>query len=276
MIKKILVGLDSTPFTDTAIQYAIGLAKAHSAEVTGVAVVNIKKLESVGPVPIGGAYYAKNLRKFRVAEAESQAAKAIEKFSLTCKNEGVVFYAKNESGEPLNVMNSNMRYHDLTILGMRHNFDYSVIEEKKDFLCKLVKKSRQPIVACPEKFRSIKSALIVYDGSAESASAMKMFLRLNIWPGVETRVVCFNKCSLKAKELLKDAADYCKLYGINPSLEHVEENARAELLSYIEKWDADIVVMSKTYTAINPIAALFLSDMTLRVIRRSGRALFIM
>ena len=53
MIKRILVGLAGTPYTDTAIRRAVELAKAHEAEVTGVTVVDVQKLSMVGPVPIG-------------------------------------------------------------------------------------------------------------------------------------------------------------------------------------------------------------------------------
>lgn len=34
MIKKILVALDSTPFTDVAVRHSIELGKSHNAEVT--------------------------------------------------------------------------------------------------------------------------------------------------------------------------------------------------------------------------------------------------
>ena len=35
MIKRILVGLAGTPYTDTAIRRAVELAKVHEAELTG-------------------------------------------------------------------------------------------------------------------------------------------------------------------------------------------------------------------------------------------------
>ena len=44
MIKRILVGLAGTPYTPAAIQRAIMIAKAHSAEVTGVAVLDLSRV----------------------------------------------------------------------------------------------------------------------------------------------------------------------------------------------------------------------------------------
>ena len=44
MIKRILVGLGGTPFTTTAIRYAVELAKVHQAEVLGVTVTDRRRL----------------------------------------------------------------------------------------------------------------------------------------------------------------------------------------------------------------------------------------
>ena len=53
MIKRILVGLGGTPFTAAATQWATELGDLHQAQLTGVTIVNTKKLEKVGPVPAG-------------------------------------------------------------------------------------------------------------------------------------------------------------------------------------------------------------------------------
>jgi nucleotide-binding universal stress UspA family protein len=44
MIKRILVGIGGTPFTDVAIQRAIELANIHGSALTGVTVVDLKQL----------------------------------------------------------------------------------------------------------------------------------------------------------------------------------------------------------------------------------------
>jgi nucleotide-binding universal stress UspA family protein len=70
MIKRILLGLGGTPFTDVAIERAVELAKAHGALITGVTVVDTKQLAQVGPVPPGGGTYAAKLRDKRIAITE--------------------------------------------------------------------------------------------------------------------------------------------------------------------------------------------------------------
>jgi len=48
MIKRILLGLGGTPFTDVAIERAPKLAKVHNAMITGVTVVDTKQLKQDG------------------------------------------------------------------------------------------------------------------------------------------------------------------------------------------------------------------------------------
>ena len=46
MIKRILLGLGGTPFTDVAIQRAVEVSKLHGALITGVTVVDTRSLKS--------------------------------------------------------------------------------------------------------------------------------------------------------------------------------------------------------------------------------------
>lgn len=56
MVKRILLGLGGTPVTDVAIQRAIELARIHSAVITGVTVVDTKRLKPDGQEITYGRY----------------------------------------------------------------------------------------------------------------------------------------------------------------------------------------------------------------------------
>jgi nucleotide-binding universal stress UspA family protein len=56
MIKRILIPLDSSNYTDTAIEIGCDLAKRHGAELTGMVIMDIPGIkETISPVPLGGA-----------------------------------------------------------------------------------------------------------------------------------------------------------------------------------------------------------------------------
>ena len=218
-------------------------------------------------------YYAKNLREYRVSETAQHAAGAAEKFGAACTSEELSYKVKCETGNPLDLMASYARYHDLTIVGARHLFDYGVIDEPKNLLCRLVKEGVQPIIACAEEFRPIKRTLIAYNGSIESAAAMKKFVQLNLWLEVQTRIVYFAKETASSRQLLEEAAEYCKLYGFNPETSLIDEDPKEGILSQAAQWDADIIVMGNS--DLSPLVSQIFEDTTLHAIKHADRALFL-
>ena len=84
MIKRILLGLGGTPYTDVAIDRAVELAKLHGALITGVTVMDTKQLKQVGPIPPGGEAYAAKLRERRLSITEERIDNAIEQFKKKC------------------------------------------------------------------------------------------------------------------------------------------------------------------------------------------------
>lgn len=273
MIKKILIGLDSTPHTESVINHAIELSKTCGAKLTGVTVIHNNKLENVGPVPIGGNYYAKNLREFRISETKQSISEAIGKFEAVCKAENISFNVKQEVGNPLNVMVSYARYHDLIILGMRNSFEYGVVDESKGLLRQLLKAGARPILACTEVFQPIKRALIVYDGSIESAFSMKQFIQSGLWSDVKIRIVIFAGKSGESKQLLDDATAYIKSFGYNPETAVIVKDSKDELLADITGWNADVLVMSDG--GHSSLISRFIPDASSYMIKHADRTFFL-
>ena len=48
-----MIGIGGTPFTEVAIRRAIELANLHNSTLTGVTVVDLKRIQKIGSVPIG-------------------------------------------------------------------------------------------------------------------------------------------------------------------------------------------------------------------------------
>ena len=75
MLKRILVGLCGSEHTVFAINQAVALAMAHDAEVTGVSIIDERRLTYSGPVPIGGGHYAHELDNDRMESRQGGAAR---------------------------------------------------------------------------------------------------------------------------------------------------------------------------------------------------------
>ena len=83
MVKRILVGLGGTPFTPTAICYAVELAQTHQAEVLGATVIDCRRL---GALTKSSAAAQDAVREFGRLEEIEQRQQAIADFESACAN----------------------------------------------------------------------------------------------------------------------------------------------------------------------------------------------
>jgi hypothetical protein len=102
---------------------AIEFAKLHGAFITGVTVVDIKRLQYVGPVPLGAGAFAQKLRKRRTEITDERIEKALAKFEKKCNEANIAFKVKRETGDPFELMISHARDNDVIIFGLRSLFD---------------------------------------------------------------------------------------------------------------------------------------------------------
>jgi nucleotide-binding universal stress UspA family protein len=273
MIKRILLGLGGTPYTDVAIERALELAVAHGALITGVTVVDTKRVKQVGPIPPGGEAYAARLRERRLAITEERVETAIEQFKRKCDESNIPVKIERETGDPFESMIAHARYNDLTIFGLQSLFDYGFTMEPKDTLIRLVSQGVRPIIAVSPEYRSIRNVLIAYSGSMESAKAMRRYVQLNPWRNARLRIVHFGRRDDGTEKLLKDAGEYCRDHGFPNETELVNQSAREHLIEYAQQNDMDLIVMGNSIR--NLLLRHLLGDTVLNTIQQSDRPLFL-
>ena len=273
MIKRILVALSGTPYTRTAIQHALELARDHEADVTGVTDINLAKVANVGPVPMGAGAAAHELMEHRLELTRQQVDEAIANFEAACADAGRNASVVREHGNPYDTLISVWRYHDLVVAGLRGLFEYGVLHEPDDVLLRLISKGVRPILAVARHHRPIRRVLVAYNGSMEAAKALKRFIQLRLWPSLTLKIACFDKPQDEAEELLADAADYCLAHGHVAERQHVEGPPRERLLEHAAEWQADLIVMGSSSRA--RIFQHLLGDTALHALRHAEIPLFL-
>lgn len=273
MIKRILVELDKTPASNSVIKYAIELARAHGAVLTGITVMDIRKLGDAGWILPGTTYSVVQSYDERVARTEEEIQKKTHEFNAMCDAEGVAHRVEHETGDPYPVMISKARYHDLFLVGLRSLFDYHVVDEPEHILERLIREGVRPILAIPGRYRPVKRVLIAYSGSLHSAEAMKQFLQNRLWPGVVVRVVFFGKNSEEASQILCDGVSHCKAHGFSADAMHLPGDGPYALLEHAEEWDADLIVLGNTMR--NVLMKEVFGNVTHYLIEHSRKALFL-
>jgi len=247
MIKRVLLGIGGTPFTNVAIQRAVELCRIHAAQLTAVTVVDQQRLSRVGPVPAGAGATAVELREHRAAVTREKIEEAVELLKASCDESNVQVIVQREQGKPFELMVDYARYHDLSVFGLRSMFEHDVIGSSgvkpADVLSRMVLGGVRPIVAVSERFRTIRRVLVAYGGSVRAAETMKQFIRLNPWPEVNVRLLACGGDTPDADRLLSDASIYCRQHGVEPELKHRSGSPGKEILAEAAEWDADLIVL---------------------------------
>jgi nucleotide-binding universal stress UspA family protein len=272
MIKRILVGLAGTTYTDVAIERAVTLAQAHAAEVTGVTVLDRRRVRSVGEAaPWEDAETNRDLRQ---AITESHIARSIRTFEGACVTAQIKHRVVEETGNPFSKLVDLSRYHDLMIFGLRSVFESDFSGgPPQELLMQLISAGVRPIIAVSEKFRPISRVLIAYNGSMEAAKAMKRFVQMRLWPGAQIKVVTFHPSADLAYELLVAAEGYCRAHGYHVEHQSNPGQAKDLLLSAATMWRADMIVMGNSARSI--LLRRILGDTFLNVVSQSEVPLFL-
>ena len=107
----------------------------------------------------------------------------------------------------------------------------------------------------------------------ESATAMKRFVQMQLWPITELRIVSFEDGTGHSRENLTDAANYCRAHGLEAETECVIGSPKDHLLSYIRNWGADLTVVGNSEQ--NLILRRIFGKTALHVIRNADKPLFL-
>lgn len=221
MIRRILIPLDPSPYTDSALNLGCVIAKVYNAEVTGLVILDIPGIEhSIGPVPIGGIHLSERLQKEKKEEAHQRIEELLKKFKNKCVAEGVVYHEAQRQGSPSDQILDESIYYDLLIIGLRTYFHFETSEKYGSSLDELLKQSVTPIYGVPENLHLLEKpdrkirVLMAFDGSPLAARAMQRFT-LMISPDLY-EVTLLNSSDKKeeGEEVLSRAEEYLNSHNI--------------------------------------------------------------
>ena len=283
MIGRILVGLGGLEshdagYSESASQTALVLAHRFNASLTVVTVVYVAQLNQVGPVPIGGASAARELREHRVHESRDRVEAAVAHFEDLCDSAGIAQRVlREEREEPFDYLISQARYHDLTVIGLRGLFEYGVLGEAEyhaaTTLVRLIRGGVRPILATGPNQKPINRVLIAYSGSNESAKTMRRFVQMRLWPGAAIRILTCGDDHERRQRQLRHAATYCEDHGLEVECDYEPTDPREGVLKAAHDWNADLIVMGNSHRTL--LSRRVLGDTMLETIKNSDLPLFL-
>ncbi|MBI5893907.1 MAG: universal stress protein [Deltaproteobacteria bacterium] len=246
MFKNILIPLDGSKHSKTALEYGIWLSKKFHANLTGLYVLDIVSLEGPFLHDLSGSMGFEPFLNFstKMREILEEKGKAILKdFSDTCKKENVKHETFTETGIITNEICEKAKLADLIIMG-RHGinveFEYGLLGSTTEGV---MRKSPQPVMVIPDEFKEISNPLFAYDGSKSASKTLHFAAEFSKTLKLPLTVINVSKNGSNG-EILKSAEEYLKPYHINARfvLLHGEHKAE-DIVKYYKDNKHNLIFM---------------------------------
>ncbi len=221
MLSSILVGLDGSDYSHSAIEVGIYLARKTGALLVGLGVVDEPTIRDAEPrlVAAGVPYAEPVLYRERIASARREVEQFLSRFSLRCAKAGVACKVLEDVGMPHEQIELQAQRYDLIIMGQQTRFHFETQEGYDDTVRRLLKSSPRPVITVPARL-DIKpddpghTVLVAYDGSLQAARALQAFQTSGLAGLLPTIVVSVSSEQLEASRVAERAIDYLRFHEI--------------------------------------------------------------
>lgn len=165
MLRSILIGLDGSADSASAIRLGIEWARRDGAMLVGLAIIDEPTIAAEEPIFLGGVPHADPIfYRERMADARRSADQFLEQFALHCAEAGVACKVLEDVGLPADEIALEAQRYDVVMLGRKTRFHFEVSERHDDTLERVLKESPRPVVVVPEVGSDSGPIVVAYDG----------------------------------------------------------------------------------------------------------------
>ncbi|MFH2044655.1 MAG: universal stress protein [Pseudomonadota bacterium] len=274
MISNILLPLDFSSYTDSALQYACFVAKRQEATITGTAVLIEPGIQKCfGPAYAKMPSWTEKLDKRVLEQINQRITKVLDKFNKTCEAEGVAHETTEFQGTCTEQIMFQSMFYDLLVMGFRSSYYFDELENVEMPLEKILSHTITPILAVPKNFIPIRKALIAFDGSLPAARAMKCFANISRDKEVEFIILMSHPEQDTAMYYLNKAKEYMKAHG-QPIIK-TEWTSRNIITEIKEKYMDEVDMFIAGVHSKDALKSFFLGSLIKYLLREAKKPLFI-
>jgi nucleotide-binding universal stress UspA family protein len=275
MIRRILVPLDPSPYTATAIQHALTLAQDHGAIVTGQVVLDLPEISAPATMVVDGQYgmFPIDLEQEKLEDAKKRIDELVSSFEEKCASAGVPYRVARMQGVPARKILEVAMFHDLVIMGLNTYFHFETRTAPGHSLDKILTHSAVPVLAVPQEFHELRHALFAFDGSFHAASTMHKLATFAAPLSLKITILAAGGDHEKAEESLARAKEFLQAHGcqdvetqwsIKPILAAVTE----------DHYEGTNLIAAGVHTR-NPMRDFFVGSFTKAMITKGETAMFL-
>jgi nucleotide-binding universal stress UspA family protein len=244
MIKRILVGIDTSEHSRVAQSYAFYLSRRFGASLIGLHVVDIVSIEGSFFHDISGSLglepyldYSSKMREVLTARGRM----ILDEFAQAAKREGVAIETALEIGIVANQLCERAKSADISMIGHRgvnERFSTGLLGSTAE---SVARKCPRPLFVSPRVFREIRRPVLAYDGSQRAARAMRAAAEISALLEVPLAVITVARDPKLGEKVLDEARSYLESHRITTEFQLIAGNAHEEIIAFLKKYAADLL-----------------------------------
>jgi nucleotide-binding universal stress UspA family protein len=277
MIKNVLVAIDGSEHSRSAIEHALWIAERFNASVTALHVIDIVSIEGSFLHDVSGSLgfepYLDFSSKMREVLEERGRAMLAE-FSERAAEAKVRSETQMDVGVIANEICERARCADIVVIGHRginEKFSTGLLGGTAE---SVTRKCPKPLLVCPMEWKGgIRKPLLAYDGSHRSASAMQAAADFCGSLGLGLAVAHVARDDASGARVLDEAKRYLSSYTIETSFVLLSGHAPEQIVARLRSDDHDLLFIGAY--GHSRIIEMVLGSTTEYVLRNSAAPLFL-
>lgn len=245
MLRSVLIGLDGSAYSTSAMELGIIWARRFNTLLVGLGVIDEPTIRAAEPVPLGGMHYKHHRDDVRVQDARRKVDKFLERFAKRCAEAGVSARSLENVGQPWEQILIEAQRYDLILLGQQTYFHFETQQSPCETLHRVLRNSPRPVVTAPERLGDGSAVVVAYDGSLQAARALQSFQTSGLHQGQRVHVVSVAGQQSEATRHAERAADFLRFHEIDAQFHALASSAApAEaILETVRRLNAGLLVM---------------------------------
>ncbi len=246
MIKHILVSVDGSENSDTALTFGIYLAKKLNATLHIQHVIDVVFLENPFLHDLSGAMGFEPFMDFSGKLSDSlrqRGTQILADAGAVCKKAGIECKQYLDTGIVTKEICEREKLVDLVVIGQKgvnSQFDRKILGSTTEGLTRRLTK---PLLISPGRFQEFNRVLLAYDDSNGSKKAMEFTVGFCKDMNLPLSVVTVNKDESVSLTILNSVKSYIEPYGIVFDTQKKSGNAENVLKSMMDNDPYDLLIM---------------------------------
>ena len=247
MMNTILIPVDGSQNSATAIDYGIYIAPRLEASLTGLHVIDVYLLQgpittdisaTVGMPPYDGFFDAIE------TSLKEKADTILKKFTDRCAGAGLTCAGKKTIGKISDAIIEESKDADLILMARKGEHFHLKEGGLLGSVAKdVIRNSGKPVLVTPERFLEIESMALAYDGSEPARKALNLSLAVSEkakWP---ITAIIITSDSKKAADLSSQIEEAAQQGAADCEIIVLSGKEQDEILKFIREGSVELIVM---------------------------------